>query len=65
MSTQQVFDKLPKAVQNKLLQYKNDYECTNHMPEVRRWAAAYCDGLHDAGLITESEKRMMFIFTTI
>ena len=64
--TKQVLEKLPvnvfMAIENLRDNYHNE---SQNKSEVRARLAGYVKGLSDAGLITEQERKTLFIYGTI
>lgn len=69
----ELLDRMPKTVMLQLNQYKHDYKMTSGMRdgreylrhnEIRSEASAYTTGLRDAGLVTDRERMLLFIYTT-
>lgn len=67
--TKKTLDRMPESVRMKLERFRAAYRAEGfapkHYDETRARAAAYVDGLKDAGLINERERQILFIYTTI
>lgn len=67
--TKQVLDKLPTAAFNKVNAYRNTYRGAKNDARRREVAhvamMAYVCGLRDAGLITDRERRIVFVYMTV
>lgn len=66
--TKDVINKLPANVGTMIENFKQQYKETNDFDirkEVRTRMAGYVLGLRDAGLLTESERKTIFIYMTI
>lgn len=66
--TKNIIDKLPKHVLDTVEKYRFEY--THHtdmhlQAETRTRMAGYVLGLRDAGLITEFERRALFVYMTV
>ena len=62
----EVYNRMPDAVQKNLEGLRHDYKHGAYSKdETRTKAAWYVKGLRDAGLITEYERRVLFIYTTV
>jgi len=66
MTTREVLEKMPKIVRWKIDDLRKDYknEALNKY-EVRAQIYGYTNGLRDAGLINESERKTLFVYATI
>ncbi len=66
MTTREVLEKMPKIVRWKIDDLRKDYknEALNKY-EVRAQIYGYTNGLRDAGLITESERKTLLVYATI
>ena len=64
--TQETFDKMPANVRFRLDCLRRDYKNPAlNRDAVRKEAYGFTLGLHYAGLITESERATLFIYTTV
>ena len=64
--TREVISKMPKRVVDALNQLRKDYyNNALNADEVRKESYGYTKGLRDAGIITERERQVLFIYTTI
>ena len=66
MTTREVFNRMPEAVQNKLENIRKDYK--NPMLNggiTRAMLYGYTQGLRDAGLISERERQILFVYGTV
>lgn len=67
--TKQVLNKLPKEIRANIEHYKESYnlfdEGSSYKHEERSRMAGYIHGLRDAGLITETERRILFCYMTV
>lgn len=64
--TKQVLNKIPANVRAALEQLRKDYKNDAlNKGESRNRSAGYVQGLRDAGLITERERQILFIYTTV
>ena len=69
--TEKILGKIPVKVRRQIEVYRKDYseakKYDKHwiLDETRARASAYCKGLMDAGLITDRERQMLFIYTTV
>lgn len=64
--TKQVLNKIPANVRAALEQLRKDYKNDAlNTDESRSRSAGYVQGLRDAGLITERERQILFIYTTV
>lgn len=64
--TRETLNKMPENVRKAIEDLRKDYknEALNH-DECRAKSYGYTKGLRDAGLITERERQVLFIYTTI
>lgn len=64
--TQDVLDKIPEHVRAKIERlrkaYKNGYP---NWETAMANSSSYCEGLRDSGLITDRERMILFIYTTV
>lgn len=68
MKTANVLDKLPKHARERIENYRFEYTHTDSVKlqaEIRSSMAGYVLGLRDSGLITEVERQILFVYTTI
>ena len=56
------FPNIMYCIENLRKDYKND---SLNKDAVRKESYGYTKGLHDAGLITERERQVLFIYTTV
>ena len=64
--TREVISRMPEKVVNVLNQLRKDYyNDALNTDEVRKESYGYTKGLRDAGLITERERQVLFLYTTI
>jgi len=63
--TKEVLNKMPEKVRKTIEYLKESYHNADAKTVQRSLSLAYLTGLLDAGLITENEKRILFIYTTI
>lgn len=63
--TREILDKLPTNVLNHIEELKKDYNFHKMDFAPRIALREYVKGLRDAGLITEQERKVLFIYTTI
>lgn len=62
----EILEKQPANVRNALEELKKDYKNpTINKNETRKSIAGYVKGLRDAGLITERERRILFIYVVV
>ena len=69
MGTKETLERMPKHVVDYLEHLRSDYNMDGfnyaHKAATRNRAAGYTLGLRDAGLITERERQILFIYTTV
>lgn len=66
MTTREVFNRMPEAVQNKLEDIRMNYKNTAlDKVETRAELYGYTLGLRDAGLISERERQILFVYGTV
>ena len=64
--TRETFEKQPEIVRKNLEGLRHDYKSGVVNKDVARAQSAwYVKGLRDAGLITERERQILFIYTTV
>ncbi len=64
--TEKTLEKLPENVRNEIERLRNYYNGVDTNKSVARTASAsYVKGLRDAGMITENERKTLFIYTTV
>ena len=64
--TREVLNKIPENVRNMIEDLRKDYHNDSlNRDAVRKESYGYGCGLRDAGLITERERQVLFIYTTI
>jgi len=70
MTTRETLEKLPANVRHEIELRKSDYKrfpttaYSMHM-QIRATINGYLRGLRDAGLITERERQVLFVYTTV
>lgn len=63
--TKNVLERLPKAVYDQLDTIRKDYKNRALRDETRAKLAGYVLGLRDAGLISERERQILFVYGTV
>lgn len=64
--TREVLNRMPENVKFVLETLRKDYKnAALDKAEVRCRAAGYTQGLRDAGFITERERQILFVYTTV
>ena len=64
--TREVLNKIPENVRSKIDAFRRNYNNDSINKDVAREGSyAYTLGLRDAGLITERERQVLLIYTTI
>lgn len=66
--TREIIEKLPENVQDRIAGLKKQFKaCTDYHRryEMRERIAGYVDGLRDAGIVTEVERRIVYIYATL
>lgn len=67
--TKKTLEKLPNHVRAKIEDLRKSYTAKGfpfvHYDVARGRSAAYLEGLRDAGLITERERQILFVYTTV
>lgn len=64
--TRETLNKLPETVLKNIEGLRHDYKSGVVYKDIARAQAAwYVKGLRDAGLITERERKILFIYTTV
>ena len=65
--TRETIAKLPEAAQNGIALLRNAYKEGNYAyrENVRNRAEGYTKGLQDAGIITDMERRVLYIYVTL
>lgn len=63
--TKEVLNKLPEKVRNTVEECRKNYNDSDAKYVQRSLSMAYLNGLRDAGMITEHEKRILFVYTTV
>ena len=62
----EIYERMPEQVKKNLEGLRHDYKSGTYSKEiVRAKSAWYVKGLHDAGLVTDYERRALFIYTTV
>ena len=66
MKTKDVLERLPESVRAYLEQLRKDYSnpSIKHETCIAR-SAGYVHGLYDAGLVSDRERRLLFVYTTV
>lgn len=66
MTTREVFNRMPEAVQNKLESIRKDYKNQAiDKDAIRERLYGYTLGLRDGGLISERERQILFVYGTV
>ena len=67
MRTREIINKLPESVLLRVNQYREAYTHFDgrNRAEARVRMAGYVEGLRDAGLITERERQLLFVYMTV
>lgn len=66
MTTRELLEKMPKTVRWKIDDLRKDYKNEAlSRDKVRAQIYGYTNGLRDAGLITESERRTLYVYATV
>lgn len=66
MTTKDTLQKIPVNVRQVLENIRKDYKNpTINQDITRKYLYGYVKGLRDAGLITERERQMLFVYGTI
>lgn len=64
--TREVINKMPEKVMDVINMYRKDYANPTIRKDVtREGLAGYVKGLRDAGLITERERQILFVYGTV
>ena len=67
--TKEILEKLPDNIRAKVEDFRKAYTAKGfpnwHYDNALARSAAYMDGLRDAGIITERERQVLFIYTTV
>lgn len=64
--TREVLRKMPDNVKRAIEDLRKDYKNEALNKDcVRNRSAGYVQGLRDAGLITERERQILFVYTTV
>lgn len=64
--TREVLNKIPENVRSAIEELRRDYyNDALNIDKVRSRAYGYTLGLRDAGLITERERQILFVYTTV
>jgi hypothetical protein len=66
MTTREVFNRMPEAVKNRLESLRMTYK-SNVLDrgETRAELYGYTQGLRDAGLISDRERQILFVYGTV
>lgn len=65
MTTRKVLDRMPACVVSRIESYREAYKNPKYRDETRAASAGYVHGLKDAGLITERERQILFVYSTV
>ena len=66
MTTREVYTKMPAAVQNAIEDIRKDYKNPAlNKDAIREKLYGYTKGLRDAGLISERERQILFVYGTV
>ena len=66
MTTREVFNRMPEAVQSAIENIRTAYKnSANDKSTVRAELYGYTKGLRDAGLISERERQILFVYGTV
>ena len=66
MTTREVFNRMPENVQNKIENIRKNYKNqTLNKEKNRAELYGYTLGLMDAGLISERERQILFVYGTV
>ena len=63
--TRKTLSKLPAHIRSRIESFKEAYYESGFSSFVRARTAGYLEGLKDAGLITESERKVLFTYATL
>lgn len=64
--TREIISKLPETIRKNLEGLRHDYKSNVVNKDIARAQSAwYVKGLRDAGLITEAERKILFVYTTV
>ena len=64
--TREIFERMPETIRKNLEGLRHDYKNGVVNKDVARAQSAwYVKGLRDAGLITEAERKILFVYTTV
>lgn len=72
--TRETLEKLPQNVRTRVESFRNQYRIAKerdisgakaNVTAARSASAGYMQGLKDAGLITDAERQILFIYTTV
>ena len=66
MTTREVFNRMPEAVQSTIENLRTEYKNeVNEKATVRAELYGYTKGLRDAGLISERERKILYVYGTV
>lgn len=65
MRVKELVEKQPEQIQRRLQDFKKMHNIDGRRTESMHRAGAYTQALCDAGIITERERQMLFIYTTV
>ncbi len=66
MTTREVFNSMPEAVRSRLESIRKDYRNPAlDRDKTRKELYGYTNGLRDAGLISERERQILFVYGTV
>lgn len=63
-TVEEIRQTLPPRVIDRLEYYRNEYRINESQARARSRSAGYVSGLYDAGLITDRERRQLFLYIT-
>ncbi len=66
MTTRELLNKLPENIVNTIELFRKDYKNDSiSKAETRASIAGYVKGLRDAGVLTERERQILFVYSTV
>lgn len=66
MNTREVINKLPENIRNRIEEYRGNIKTDHSHRELYiSKSSGYIDGLYDARLITDQERRILKVYRTI
>lgn len=66
MTTRETLNKLPENIRERIENYRLNIKTDNlHRELYICKSSGYLDGLYDAGIITEAEKRILKVYRTV